>query len=94
MGSIITQLRKKKGVSKKIMAASVGISAAYLGMIESDRAQLTVQMLPKVATYLGTTAPSMVMAVVYGRVPAVYNGQTKTLVDNMVDYLCSYTDEE
>lgn len=53
IGSRIRNLRRRQGKSQALMASAVGVSASYLNLIEHNRRRLTVDLLFKVAGYLG-----------------------------------------
>lgn len=54
LGGRITELRKKKALTKMQLAEQVGISPSYLAKIEKDESDPTSSIVAKLALFLGS----------------------------------------
>jgi Predicted transcription factor, homolog of eukaryotic MBF1 len=50
IGIVIRRLRREKSITQKSLANQLGISVAYINLIENNRRNITVPLLLKVAT--------------------------------------------
>ena len=49
IGVVIRRLRREKGITQKQLSSELGISIAYVNLIENNRRDITVPLLIKVA---------------------------------------------
>lgn len=59
LGMRIRYLRGRAGLSQDALAERSGISSKYLGEVERGQANISVQVLERVAEALGVTLPDM-----------------------------------
>ena len=59
LGMRIRYLRGRIGLSQDVLAERSGISGKYLGEVERGQANISVQVLDRVAAALGVTLPEM-----------------------------------
>ena len=52
-GLIIRKLRQQKNISQERMALDAGIDRTYIGDIENDSRNISLQIIEKLANYLG-----------------------------------------
>ena len=52
IGIVIRRLRREKGITQKQLSSELGISIAYINLIENNRRDITVPLLIKVAKFL------------------------------------------
>ena len=57
LGKAIEEVRKKKGLKQAELAEKVGITQAYLSMIENDRKEPTISTLKAIGSALETPLP-------------------------------------
>ena len=51
IGIVIRRLRREKGITQKQLSSELGISIAYINLIENNRRDITVPLLIKVAKF-------------------------------------------
>ncbi|MEO1102667.1 MAG: helix-turn-helix transcriptional regulator, partial [Pseudomonadota bacterium] len=55
MGDRIRSQRRSAGITQRDLAAAVGVSPAYMSLIESDKRQIGGRLLVQIAQELGVT---------------------------------------
>lgn len=91
LGSKVRRLREKMGLTQKELADQVGISHSLIGQIETDRIQPSLATLSRLAEALGVSSCYFLME---EDEPALPPGLERPAVQELVNLLSSWTDEE
>lgn len=94
MGNRIRQLRKERNISQSELAASLGISPAYMGHIERGTRIPSLDTLARVAVCLGVSLDNIVLGAATAPLAETaspkmqqLNDVMRQLGDNAADYL-------
>lgn len=91
LGSKVRRLREKMGLTQKELADQVGISHSLIGQIETDRIQPSLATLSRLAEALGVSSCYFLME---EDEPALPPGLERPAIQELVNLLSSWTDEE
>ena len=64
IGIVIRRLRRDKGITQKQLSSELGISVAYINLIENNRRDITVPLLIKVAKLFNIELSDLTMTII------------------------------
>ena len=80
IGELLYRLRMTQGASQDMLAQALGVSSSYLSLIERGKRPATIQVMRRVANWLGIAVGLLVLQ---SMEPGALEPQARALVKNI-----------
>lgn len=92
IGEVIVNLRKQRGVKQKELANSLGITATYLSLVETNQSKASITLLSNIASYFDLPLNALLFKSL--EIDKIKDSEKKKyfmaatpIVDALIDYL-------
>lgn len=80
IGELLYRLRMRRGASQDMLAQALGVSSSYLSLVERGKRPATIQLMRRVAHWLGIAAG---LVVLQSMEPGALEPRARGLVKNI-----------